>query len=138
MWCTNSNNFYDNKDLSFTYALLLIYITAIFSAYNVSGRWVENLKNLWTGHFLQGQNPVKWGFAWQLHACCHIPPTPQTKKYNVEVVWFLPLHVQVEGHRRRRVLWVRRYNKTYFVQDSIATYAILKIITEGIFSWRHD
>ena len=34
------------------------------------------------------KNPVKWEFAWQLHACCHIPtnpPPPPTKKYNVEV-----------------------------------------------------
>ena len=40
------------------------------------------------------------------------------------------------GHRRIGVqLWERKY-KTYFVQDSTATYASLKIITKGIFSWK--
>ena len=66
-------------------ALLLIYITTIFSAYNVSDRGVEILKTCEQGTFHRVRtckNPVKWEFAWQLHASYHIPPP---KKYNVEV-----------------------------------------------------
>ena len=94
------------------------------------------------------KNPVKWEFAWQLHACCHIPhqPPPPNKKIQCwslisapacasEQHWSIHLLSEGRGHRRISVLWVRKY-KTYFVQHSIATYAILKIITMGIFSWK--
>ena len=92
------------------------------------------------------KNAVKWEFAWKLHACCHIPPPPSNKKIQCwslisaparasEQHWSIHLLSEGRGHRRISVLWVRKY-KTYFVQDSIATYAILKIITKGIFSWK--
>ena len=138
MWCTNYN-FYDNQVLSFTCALLLIYITTIFSAYNVSGRGVENLKTC-----EQGINPVKWEFAWELNACCHTPsPNKKIQCWSLisvparasEQHWSIHLLSEGRGHRRISALWVRK-NKTYFVQDSIATHAILKIITKGIFSWK--
>ena len=146
MWCTNYN-FYDNKVLSFTCALLLIYITTIFSAYNVSGRGVENLKTCDQGIFHGSEpvkNPVKWEFAWQLHACCHIPPPPKkiqcwslisAPERASEQHWSIHLLNEGRGHRRISVLWVRKY-KTYFVQDSMATCATLKIITKEIFSWK--
>ena len=124
------------------------YITTIFSARFWSRR--RKSQNLWTGHFSQGQN--LWKTLWNgslpdscMHACCHIPPPPPTKQYNVELTDFCPctckwttlIHLLSEGrgHRRIGVLWVTKY-KTYFVQDSIATYASLKIITKGIFSWK--
>ena len=91
------------------------------------------------------KNPVKWEFSWQLHASYHIPPPPKKKIQCWSLIsapalaseqhWSIHLLSEGRGHRRISVLWVRKY-KTYFVQDSIATYAILKIITEGIFSWK--
>ena len=48
---------YDNKDLPFACALLLIYITTVFSVYNVSGCGVENIKTCKQGIF-QGWNGI--------------------------------------------------------------------------------
>ena len=100
-------------------------------------------QNLWTGHFSQGQNLWKrceMGVC--LAAACMLPyPAPQcwslisAPARASEQHWSIHLLSEGRGHRRVSVLWVRKY-KTYFVQDSIATYAILKIITKGIFSWK--
>ena len=138
MWCTNYN-FYDNKVLSFTRALLLIYITTIVSAYSVSGRGVENLNTCEQGIFHRVRTckkPCEMGVC--LAAACMLPyPAPQcwslisAPARASEQHWSIHLLSEGRGHRRISVLWVRKY-KTYFVQDSIATYAI----TKGIFSWK--
>ena len=111
--------------------------------------WSRSRKsqNLWTGHFSQGQN--LWKTLWNGSlpgSYMHLTISPPPKKIQCwslisatalasEQHWSIHLLGEGRGHRRISVLWVRKY-KTYFVQDSIATYAILKIITEGIFSWK--
>ena len=144
MWCTNYN-FYDNKVLSFTCALLLIYITTIFSAYNVSDHGVEILKTCEQGTFHRVRTCEKrCEMGVFLAAACILPyPPPKIQCWSLisapalasEQHWSIHLLSEGRGHRRISVLWVRKY-KTYFVQDCTATYAILKIITEGIFSWK--
>ena len=127
-------------------ALLLIYITTIFSAYNVSDRGVEILKTCEQGTFHRVrtcEKPCEMGVC--LAATCILPYPPPKKIQCWSLIsatalaseqhWPIHLLGEGRGHRRISVLWVRKY-KTYFVQDSIATYAILKIITEGIFSWK--
>ena len=120
------------------------------SSVHVSGRGVENLKTCEQGIFHRVrtcEKPCEMGVCLTA-ACMHVaisPPPPSTKQYNVELTGFCPcackwttlIHLLSEGrgHRRIGVLWVTKY-KTYFVQDSIATYASLKIITKGIFSWK--
>ena len=75
------------------------------------------------------------------------PPPPHSNKNIQSLCWSLLsaparqwttlIHWLSEGtgHWRIGVLWERKY-KTYFVKDSIATYASLKIFTKGIFSWK--
>ena len=72
------------------------------------------------------------------------PPLPQQKITMLksdfcpcECKWTTLIYLLSEGrgHGSIGVLWERKY-KTYFVQDSFATYASLKIITKGIFSWK--
>ena len=114
--------------------------------------WVRKSQNLWTGHFSQGQN--LWKTLWNGSlpgSCMHVAtsptnPPPPNKKIQCwslisaptcasEQHWSIHLLSEGRGHRRISVLWVRKY-KTYFVQHSITTYVILKIITMGIFSWK--
>ena len=105
-------------------------------------------QNLWSGHFSRVrtcEKPCEMGVC--VAAACMLPyPPPPQKKIQCwslisaperasEQHWSIHLLNEGRGHRRISVLWVRKY-KIYFVQDSIATYAILKIITEGIFSWK--
>ena len=119
----------------------------------VSGRGLENLKTCEQGIFHRVrtcEKPCEMG-VWLAAACMlpHPPPNPPpppNKKIQCwslisapacasEQHWSIHLLSEGRGHRRISVLWVRKY-KTYFVQHSIATYAILKIITMGIFSWK--
>ena len=106
--------------------------------------------------FFTGSEPVKikrceMGVCLLPGSCMHVaisrpPPPHPNKKIQCwslisaparasEQHWSIHLLSEGRGHRRISILWVRKY-KTYFVQDCIATYAILKIITEGIFSWK--
>ena len=143
-------NFYDNKVLSFACALLLIYITTIFKCIQRFWSWGRKSQNLWTAHFSQGQN--LWKTLWNGSlpgSCIHVAiwsplPPPQQKITMLKsdfcpctCKWTTLIHLSSKGrgHRRISVLWVRKY-KTYFVQDSFATYASLKINTKGIFSWK--
>ena len=104
--------------------------------------------------FFTGSEPVKYKpceMSVCLAATCMLPytnphPPPPNKKIQCwslisvparasEQHWSIRLLNEGRGHRRISVLWVRKY-KTYFVQDSMATYATLKIITKEIFSWK--
>ena len=136
MRCTNYN-FYDNKVLSFPCALLLIYITTIFSAYSVSGRGVENLKTCEQGIFHRVRTCEKpCGMGVCLAAACmlpyppppHPPLQPKIQCWSLisaparasEQHWSIHFLSEGRGQGRISVLWVRKY-KTYFFQDSVAT-----------------
>ena len=119
------------------------------SSVHVCGRCrVENLKTCEQGIFHRVrtcENPCEMGVC--LAAACMLPyppPPPQQKNTMLKsdfcpcaCKWTTLIHLLSEGkgHRRIGVLWEGKY-KTYFVQDSIATYASLKIIAKGIFSWK--
>ena len=120
------------------------------SVSNVSGRGVENLKTCEQRIFHRVrtcEKPCEVGVC--LAAAYMSPydppsPPPQQKITMLKsdfcpctCKWTTLIHLSSKGrgHRRISVLWVRKY-KTYFVQDSFATYASLKINTKGIFSWK--